>query len=277
MRMIVPNSLLTTACAKGDLTPVPPVAILQAQNFTNLGIVNKEKKPMTSKEKTNSNKMTARIVGVLYIIGTVTGILSLVFGGTIIDDPDYLVKVSENENQFIAGALLVLTMGLALAMVPVMMFPILKKHNQVLALGYVVFRGALETVAYFGTVIGWLLLIPLSQEYVKAGASDAPYFQTLGALVLKVTDSSDYITTLVFSLGALMFSYVLYQSKLIPRWLSGWGFIGAILVLAVGLLAMFGVDLEVLWAPLALQEMVMAVWLIVKGFNSSAIASESAK
>ena len=223
----------------------------------------------------NTNKRTARIVGVLFIIGTVAGFLSLVFGGTIIDDPDYLIKVSENENQFIVGALLVLTMGLALAMVPVMMFPIFKKHNEALALGYVVFRGALETVAYFGTVISWLLLITLSQEYVKAGAPDASYFQTLGTLLLEAGDWSDGISTLAFSLGALMFYYLLYQSKLIPRWLSGWGLIGATLVVAVGLLGMFGSDLAILWAPLAVQEMVLALWLIVKGFNPSAIASES--
>ncbi len=74
-----------------------------------------------------------------------------------------------------------------------------------------------------------------------------------------------------------MFYYLFYQSELIPRWLSGWGFIGATLVLAVGVLGMFGLVLEILWAPLGVQEMVLAVWLIVKGFNPSAIASESAK
>ena len=224
----------------------------------------------------NTHKRTARIVGVLFIIGTVAGVLSF-FGGTIIDDPDYLIKVSENENQIIVGALFILIMGFALAMVPVMMFPIFRKFNEALALGYVVFRGALETVTYFGAVIIWLLLITLSQEYVKAGAPDASYFQTLGTLLLEAADWIDYISTLAFSLGALMFYYLLYQSKLIPRWLSGWGLIGAILVLAVGLLAMFGLDLAILWAPLALQEMVLAVWLIVKGFNPSAIASASAK
>jgi hypothetical protein len=89
----------------------------------------------------NSIKKTARIVGVLYIIGTVAGMLSLVLTGPILGDPDYLVKVSANESQIIAGALFVLIMGFALAMVPVMMFPILKKYNEALALGYVVFRG----------------------------------------------------------------------------------------------------------------------------------------
>ena len=126
-------------------------------------------------------------------------------------------------------------------------------------------------------VISWLLLIVLSHEYAKAGTPDTNYYQTLGTLLMEASNLINPILEIVFSLGALMIYYLFYQSKLIPRWLSGWGFIGAILVLAVGLLDMFGVDLEVLWAPLALQEMVMAVWLIVKGFNSSAIASESAK
>ncbi len=82
--------------------------------------------------------------------------------------------------------------------------------------------------------------------------------------------------SMVFSLGALMIYYVFYQSKLIPRWLSGWGLIGSVLYLVVPLLSMFGSELAILTLPLALQEMVLAVWLIVKGFNPSAIASETA-
>jgi hypothetical protein len=228
-------------------------------------------------EKMDSYRKTAIIVGVLFIIGTVAGILSVVFTGHILDDPDFLIKFSANENQVIIGALFVLIMAVALAMVPVMMFPIFKKHDEALALGYVVFRGALETVTYIAGAIIMLLILTLSQEYVQTGASDASYFQALGALLLEAGDWIDYIGTIVFSLGALIFYYLLYQSKLIPRWLSVWGLIGTILVLAVGLLGMFGLVLEILWAPLAVQEMVLAVWLIIKGFNPSAIDSESTK
>ncbi|MGB7096991.1 MAG: DUF4386 family protein, partial [Anaerolineales bacterium] len=71
--------------------------------------------------------------------------------------------------------------------------------------------------------------------------------------------------------------YLFYQSKLIPRWLSGWGLIGAVLYLAVPMLGVLGFELEVLMFPLAVQEMVFAVWLIVKGFNPSAIDSLSSK
>jgi len=231
----------------------------------------------------NSSRKTAIIVGVLYIIGTVAGILSVVFTGSILGGQDYLIKVSANENQIITGALFVLTMGLALAMVPVMLFPVLKKQNEALALGYVVFRGALETAMYIATVIIWLFLLITSQEYVKAGTPDASHFETLGALLLKGNDSISPILVIVFGLGALMLYYMFYQSKLIPRWISVWGFISIILHLATGFLIIFHLQSPfstintVMNFPIFLQEMVMAVWLIVKGFDPSAIASLSAK
>jgi len=231
----------------------------------------------------NNFRKTAIIVGVLFIIGTAAGILSGVVTGSILNDPDYLIKISANENQIIIGALLVLTMGLALAMVPVVIFPVLKKHNEVLAFGYVVFRGALETVTYIAMVITWLFLLILSREYVAAGVPDASNFQTLGAVFLKGSDSISSIVGIVFSLGALMLYYVFYQSKLIPRWISIWGFIAIILGLATCVLIIFHLQSPsstintVMNLPILLQEMVMAVWLIVKGFNPLAIASGSAK
>jgi hypothetical protein len=216
-----------------------------------------------------SSRKTAIIVGVLFIIGTIAGVLSVLFTGPILDDPDYLTKVASNQNQIIMGVLLVLIMGFALAMVPVMMFPIFRKYNEALALGSIVFRGVLEAVTYIAIVITWLLLLTLSQEYMKAGAPDASYFQTLGTLLLIADDWIAQILAIVFSLGALAIYYLFYQSKLIPRWLSIWGLIGAILYLAAPLLAMFGFVLEILMAPLALQEMVLAIWLIAKGLNAS--------
>jgi hypothetical protein len=111
----------------------------------------------------SSYKKTARIVGVLFIIATVAGILSFVGMGPQ-GTPDYLVDVSANGNQVITGALLVLIMGVAIAPIPVMLFPILKKYNESLALGYVVFR-VLEVVTYIGVVISWLLLVRTSNNF----------------------------------------------------------------------------------------------------------------
>jgi hypothetical protein len=226
-------------------------------------------------------KNTARIMGVLYIIGTISGILSLVFTGPIRSAQDMLASVSANGNPITLGALFVLTMGLALAMVPVVGFPVLRKYNEALALGYVVFRGALEGVYYLAIFVSWLLLLPLSQVY-QAGNLEASNLRALANVLLGANEIAIF-GGVAFCLGGLMFYYLLHQSKLIPRWLAGWGILALILDLASVLLAMFGLFSPlspiktVLELPVAVQEMVMAVWLIVKGFNPSAIASLSAK
>jgi hypothetical protein len=111
----------------------------------------------------SANRKTATVVGALYILGTAAGILSVVFTQPILNGPDFLIKVSAHQNQFILGALSVLTMGFALALVPVVLYPVVKKQNEALALGYVVFRGALETFTYIVSVITWLFLLLVSQ------------------------------------------------------------------------------------------------------------------
>jgi hypothetical protein len=231
----------------------------------------------------NNNGKTARIVGVLYVIGTVAGILSLVFTGPTLEGSDYLTQVSTNPNQIVIGALFVLTMGLALAMIPVVMFPILKSYNEVLAVGYVLFRGALEAITYLVLVIGWLSLPLISRGFIKAGVAEAAYLQSLGDVVLEAHDQIGHVLTIIFILGALMFYYMLYQSKLVPRWLSGWGLLAAIPYFVAGVLGLFSLLSSmstvqmVLVLPLAVQEMVLAVWLIVKGFNSSSVDVRSAQ
>jgi len=230
-----------------------------------------------------TNRKTAVIVGVLFIIGTVAGILSFALAGPILNAPDYLIEISANKNQMIIATLFLLSMGFALAMIPVMMFPIFKKYNEALALGYIVFRGALETVTYIATAICWLLLIILSQEYAKAGAPDVAYFRSIGAVFLEGSSSISNILILVFGLGALIFYSLLYQSKLIPRGLSIWGLIAILLHITTSFLLMFAFidpDSSILFVmnfPIFLQEMVMAVWLIVKGFDPSAIPFQSAR
>jgi hypothetical protein len=176
------------------------------------------------------------------------------------------------------GMLLELVNHLAVVCIPFMMFPILKKHNESLALGYGVFR-IIESVILIVGSISLLSLLTLSQEYVQIGTPDATYFLTFGTILLAARDWTILLgVNIVFPLGALIFNYLLYRSKLVPRWLSGWGLIGATLLLARGLSMIFGYNLGViLTLPIWVQEMAFAVWLIVKGFNPSAINSTSAK
>jgi len=175
----------------------------------------------------NLNRKTAIIVGVLFIISTVAGILSAVFLEPILNAPDYLINVSANENQVIIGALLELICAGAFLCIAVMMFPILKKYNENIALGYVVAR-ILEAVPFVVGVISLLSLLTLSQEYVQAGAPDAPHYLPLGTLLLEVHDLTNLLgSMIIFSLTALILNYSLYQSKLVPLFISVWGLIGA--------------------------------------------------
>jgi len=230
----------------------------------------------------NKNKKTAISVGVLFIIASVLGVLGRSFSQPILDAPDYLIKISANENQVIIGGLLSLLAAFASAGIAIGLYPVLKKHHEALALGSVGLR-VMEGMLYIIGVVGLLSILTLSQEYVKAGASNASLFQASGTSLLAVRDWAGKLSIIAFTLGALMYYYVFYQSKLVPRWLSGWGFLGAALSLAAVLLAIsgqiiyFSMVFILLQLPIGVQEMVLAVWLIVKGFNPSAIASGPAK
>jgi hypothetical protein len=224
----------------------------------------------------DTDRRTATIVGVLFIIGTVAGTLSVVVtGGFSMDAPAYLNKAASDPSQIQLGALLVLVMGLALAMVAAMMFPILKRQNEALAIGYVIFRGALETSAYMALAICWLLLVVVAGSHADSGAAVASQASRPGIPLVDARDQIAAVLDIVFSLGALMLYYVLYRARLIPRWISGWGIVAAVLYLAGGLIDMFGTNRDILSMPMLPQEMVMAVWLIAKGFSPSTIASRS--
>ena len=216
----------------------------------------------------SADRKAAVWIGVLYIIGTVALIVSLAVTGEVLAGSAYLAQIAAQPNQVAVGALLVLLAGLSLAMVPVVFWPVGRRHNETLAMGYVVFRGGVETVLYIATALGWLLLIALSTQQ-DAGP--------VAGLVRTIeTVAWDQLVAIPFVLGALMFYVLLYQSRLVPRWLSAWGLVGAVLYIVPPLGSMFGLSLGVLMAPLALQEMVLAVWLIAKGFNPSAVAAAPA-
>jgi len=232
----------------------------------------------------NSSKTTARIVGALFITATVVGLLGTSLTGSVVGAPDYLVQIAANKNLVVLGALLKFVAAAASAGIAIALYPVLRKHNEGLALGSVGFR-LVEGVFYIVAALGLLSLLSLGQEYAGAGPQAAPTLQVLGTLILAVRNWAGFVYgVLFFCLGALMYYYVLYQSRLIPRWLSGWGLVAIALLFSMVLLIAFGErpsgpsGMQLLLAlPIALQEMVLAVWLILKGFNPSAIASGSTK
>jgi hypothetical protein len=234
---------------------------------------------MTKNTADESLNKTARVTGVLFIVATVASLLSTGFTGAILDAPDYLARMSENKSQVVIGALLQFVAAATSAGIAISLYPVLRKYNEGLALGAVGFR-LVEAVFYIVAALSLVALLPLSQQYINAGAPTASYFQTLGTLVMAMRNWASFVFgVFAFCLGALMHYYVFYQSKLIPRWLAAWGFIGAALLLSAAIAIMFGdktyySGITILFLlPIAVQEIVLAVWLIVKGFNPSAISS----
>lgn len=232
---------------------------------------------MTTKEEMDKSRKTARIVGALFLIATVTYTLGDGLEKSILNTPDYLLDVYANSTRVVIGVLLEFIDAAAVAAIGVMLFPILRKHNEAVALGYAGTR-IIECLLLIAAGISSLSLIALSQEYVQAGTPDASYFQALGTLLVAQSGLAFQIAMIALGLGSLPFCYLLYQMRLIPRSMSVLGLIGYAALFIGSLLEVFGHDLAMIhYVPGGLFELVLPIWLIVKGFNSSAIVSESAQ
>ncbi|MDQ6422032.1 DUF4386 domain-containing protein [Paenibacillus sp. LHD-117] len=221
------------------------------------------------RETTNSGRRSASITGVLLIAGLVTGIFSVV---PAVDGSDYLVKAFTNEDQVLIGSFSQLLMVVSYVGIPILMYPILSKYNKGLALGSVAF-GIIAGVFIIIGVIILLLLLTLSHEFSKVGTLNVSYFHTLGGLLREGRDLVNHVaTTLAFVLAMFLFNCIFYQTKLVPRWLSVSALIGAALSILASLLFMvrfIGLDVTyiMLNIPIAFKQLVLAIWLIIKGFN----------
>src|SRR5579859_453535 len=244
----------------------------QGDTYMNAIDVNKEEKEM------NSYRKIASIAGVLFILGTVTALVGDGLTESTLSAPDYLTRMSAHGTQIMIGALFTLISAVVSGSIAISLYPVLKKYNEALALGAVGF-GLIEAVFYMVNIIGLLSLVLLSQEFVRAGAPAASAYQIVGTVIQAARTFAGFVFGVsTFSLSALMYYMVFYQSRLIPRWLSGWGVLATLCTLTVAFLVMFGVKpgspLETaLNLPIGVQEIVLTGWLIFKGFNPSAIAS----
>jgi hypothetical protein len=227
----------------------------------------------------DSSKSTARIVGVLFIIATVTNLLSTSLTGSMLNAPDYLHQLSTHPSQVTISALLQFVSAVGSAGIAIALYPVLRRFSEGLALGSVALR-IIEGVFYTVAALSLFSLLSLSQEYASAGASAAPTYQILGTWTLAVRNDANFVFgVLSFCMGAGMYYAVLYRSRLVPRWLSAWGLAGLALLFSMAVWIAFGHKPSgtpmLLAIPIAVQEMVLAVWLIVKGFNPSALAAGS--
>ena len=227
----------------------------------------------------DANRRAALSAGVLFIAATAASVSATALSQPFLTHSDYLTRVTANANQVAGAALLDFLAAAASAGVAISLYPVLKGWNVGLSLGSVVFR-TVEAVMYIAGLVTLLSLPALGQQFSRAASADRASYQAIGDSLLNAREEVILAGVLAFSLGALLYYYLFYRSRLVPRWLSGWGIAAIILMIVACLLAWFShnpvTTYTILALPIGVQEMVLAVWLIASGFNSAALQSRTA-
>lgn len=232
----------------------------------------------TSPRPNGSHRAAAALVGVLFL----NAILFLFVGEAlyrpVLASPDVLSLAHPSRASVTAGILLewIATVPLIL-LIPVLLYPVLRPHGAALAVGYLAFR-LLEAACLTLADAGKLAVVDLSRTFLEKGGDDAA-FQTAAQAILaavRPVDSAGIVYNLAFAAGALSLHAALYRSRLVPRLISGWGFLAAAALMAGGVLAEFAAlpvaAIVAIWLPTALNEVVLALWLIARGFAPQALA-----
>jgi hypothetical protein len=225
----------------------------------------------------NSNKLAAKMVGILFILAAVSAVAGVLLYDPFLNSSDYLTKGSEYYDRVVLGALMELILVISAVGTATIMFPFLRKYNETIALWHVCFR-FLEAIVITIGIISVLALLTLSKEYVAGGATNIASYQASGTILKAIHDWTFSLgPNFMLGINTVMYSYIFYKSKMVPKFIPILGMTGATLVFICAILVMFNViDQVSLWGgllalPVAANEMILAVWLIAKGFNQSAI------
>ena len=209
----------------------------------------------------------AAAVGILFIVASVTAILGGSLAALPLEDADYLLTIAGQDTQVISGVLLLVIQTVAVVGIAVLLYPVLSREHAGLALGYIGAR-TIEGAMVLVGALSVLALVTLSRD--QAEAVGAP---PLGDVLASTYDWSYLLgPMLFFSVSALILYPLLLRGRLVPVWLSIWGLAGGLLLLARTIAEMYGADLSglaqgLLAAPIGINEMVLALWLIIKGFT----------
>ena len=226
-----------------------------------------------------SDLRAARLTGVLFIIATVANLLGAVVRPGL-TGTDYLGGLAAEPERVASGSLLLLIAAFACAGIAVAMYPVLRRTATGLALGSVVFR-TIEAVMYAVAIASLLSLSTLGQASVVAGAADQAALGVIGGLLLGLREHAATVGVFAFCIGAFLYYIAFFRSRLIPRWLSGWGIVAIGLLATASVLALFAgrpvTDYVPMALPIFFQEMVLAVWLIARGFSPVRAAAPEAE
>ncbi len=220
----------------------------------------------------NLNKKISRIAGILIILGMISGILSIV---SSVESENFLNEVYPNKNQVLTGAIFQFLLVPIYIGFSLVLYPVLKKYNKTLSIGFVGSRIMAGVFQLLG-IISLPIFIVLSQKFLAQTNEDPIFYDTIGEMLKLFRDLTNHLgVILATGLGNLLLYYILFKGKLIPVWLSMWGLIGNTLIMIASFLLLFklieviSTEYGIMTLPLVFQEIVLAIWLIVKGMNFS--------
>lgn len=218
----------------------------------------------------NIYKSSGRLAGIAFIIGTAAGVSCLSFVN-VINTQGYLNTIAQNPANLAVGAFLIVIMALACASIAYAIYPVLSKHNKYLAIGAVGYR-SIEAALTTLSAVTLFALVPIAKDYAQSGSD---ILQSAADTMVYLHGSLSIGLSMAFILGAMLYNIGFYKYKLVPRWLSLWGIIALALHLAEQVMVIFGLESfsavsVAMNMPIALQEMVMAVYLIIFGFRRPA-------
>ncbi len=218
----------------------------------------------------NSNKRISRSAGVLIILGIISGILSIV---PSVESGDILREVFPNRAQVLTGAIFQFLLVPIYIGFSLLLYQVLSKYNKTLSLGFVGFRIAAGVFQLLGIILLPIFIL-ISEKYLAHPTSEVIFFETISEVLMLTRDLINHLgVILATGLGNLILYYILYKGKFIPVWLSFWGVIGNVFIILASFLLLFelievvSIEYGVITIPLVFQEIVLAIWLLVKGLN----------
>lgn len=219
----------------------------------------------------SSTRTSAVIAGIFFIVAAVAAVVALLLYGPLLNDADFVVAGSGADAGIYAGALCELILAASCIGTAVTLFPIVKRQNEAIALGYVAGR-TVEAVVILVGVISVLAVVTLRQ-HPPSGTTAEGLIAVARALVA-VHDWTFLIGPgFVIGVNTSLLAYLMYTSRLVPRLIPILGLVGGPLIFVSSTAILFGLYPQVSTPgglaaiPVTLWELSLAVWMIVRGLR----------
>jgi len=222
----------------------------------------------------SSLKVSSRLIGALFLLGFLSYGVGFALVTSVIGAPDFLATLAAHQTTLVIGAFLMLLNSVVDIGKGVLFFPILENHNKHTALAYLAAM-IVEVVLLAVGVLYLLMLVPLAQLGVAGGQASLAWAKSMASFLVQSNNMAYQVAEMTLGLGALFLTALLFRIRLIPRFLSGWGFIGYAILMTGTIAEIFGIHIGlILSIPGGLFEVALGFWLLIKGFQPEAYGQE---